>query len=428
MKLLRQKARGGGAIRVALALAWVCLAAAAADGAAAEYQFNPRVEIGGGYDDNANFGVAGANRIRSADALADARADLVAQASNWQWRLAPEVRGTWYPNHSSVDSNGEFLYLDGQRNGERYALTLDGYGSSQTLLPTSLPTANIGTGLGVSEPGTTLVVPTSIRQNLGYMSPGYTFAMTERRSLELNATYTDATFSHESAGSYVNYQNTTGSAGLVLRATPTGSLTLRATAVDFRPDLGSRSDTYGGEIQWDGRLSATKQYYLRVGGGHTNFSGVTTSPGVMASSGASGSNNWSAGAGTHWTYSLTEIFLDATRNVAPTAQGYADNQNQLRLRLARRLTPRLAGFLGVRTIYEEPVPGTAGGNLRSQHYNYATTGLEWRIERGFSFIGTYEYTDFRFGAPASGRANSVRVSIVYEPHRPAEGPAITVGY
>jgi hypothetical protein len=413
----------GAAACLAVVLTGVWLAAAAAVGAAAEYQFNPRLEIGGGYDDNANLAVASGSKIGAADALGDARVAFVARESNWQWRLTPEVRGTWYPSHSSLDSNGEFLYLDGQRTGARYALALDGFGSSQSLLPTSLPTANIGTGLGVSEPGTTLVVPTSIRQNLGYLSPNYTFEMTERRSLELNATYTDATYSHEFAGSYVNYQNITGSAGLVLRLTPTGSLTLRATAADFRPDLGNRTDTYGGEIQWDGTLSATKQYYLRIGGGHTDFSGM------MASSGTSGSANWSAGAGTHWTYTLTEIFLDATRNVAPTAQGYADNQNQLRLRIARRFTPRLAGFLGVRTIYEEPVPGTVGQNLRSQHYNYATTGLEWRIERGFSFIGAYDYTDYHFGGPSSsGRANSVRVSVVYEPHRPAEGPAITVGY
>lgn len=406
-----------------MVVAKVCLAAAAAVGSTADYQFNPRMEIGSAYDDNASLAPSSGSKIAAADALGDARLDLVARESNWQWRLTPEVRGAWYPSHSSLDSNGEFLYLDGQRTGARYALLLDGYGSSQTLLPTSLPTANIATGLGVSEPGTTLVVPTTIRQNLGYLSPGYTFEMTERRRLELNATYTDATYSREAAGSYVNYQNTAGSAGLVLRVTPTGSLTIRATAVDFRPHFGSTSDTYGGEVQWDGTLSATKQYYLRAGGGYTDFSGG------MGSSEASGSANWSAGAGTHWSYILTEIFLDATRNVAPTAQGYAANQNQLRLRLARRFTPRLAGFLGMRTIYEEPVPGTVGVNLRSQHYNYATTGLEWRIERGFSLIGAYDYTDFRFsGQTSSGRANSVRVSIVYEPHRPAEGPAITVGY
>ena len=409
---------------LAAALTGACLSLAAAPAVATDYQFNPRVELAGGYDDNANLAAAGGNKIGASDAMADARVDLVARESNWQWRLTPEVRGTWYPSHTDLDSNGEFLYLNGQRSGARYTLNLDGYGSSQSLLPSYLPTANLGTGLGIPEPGTTLVVPTSIRQNLGYLSPSYTFEMTERRSLELNLNYTDTSYSHEFQGSYVDYQNVAGSVGLVLRATPTGSLTLRATGADFRPDFDRTTDTYGAEVQWDGKLSPTKQYYLRVGAERTDFSGS-----VASTPASSGSTNWSGGVGTQWTYTLTEIFLDATRNVAPTAQGYAVNQNQLRLRVARRFTPRLAGFLGVRTIYEELLPGTVVPNARAQHYNYGTTGFEWRLERQFSVIGAYEFTDYHYGGPpVSGQANSIRVSIVYEPHRPAEGPAITVGY
>lgn len=391
---------------------------------AADYEFNPRVELAGGYDDNVNFAVASGNKIGGGDAMADARVDLVARASNWEWRLTPEARGTWYPSDSDFDSNGEFLYLSGQRRGERYTLGLDGYGSSQLLLPTYLPTAYLGTGLGIAEPGTTLLVPASIRQNLGYLSPSYLFEMTQRSSLELNVSYTDATYTRQFPGSYADYQNLTGSAGFALRVTPTGSLTLRATAIDFRPDFSNSAETYGAEVQWDGKFSSTKQYYVRAGAGHTDYSGS-----VAGEPRASGSTNWTGGAGTQWTYSLTEIFLDAMRSIAPSGQGYAVTQNQLRLRLAQRLTPRFAAFLGARTIYEEPLSGSVAPNVRPQHYNYATTGFEWRVEREFSLIAAYEFTDYHYGGPSStGRANSVRVSVVYEPHRPAQGPAITVGY
>jgi hypothetical protein len=385
---------------------------------------HPRVELAGGYDDNANLAESSSDKIGSSDAMADVRVDLIARESNWQWRLTPEVRGTWFPSHSDLDQNSEYLFLNGQRTGERYTLGLDGYGLSQSLLPTYLPTANLGTGLGVSEPGTTLVVPASIRENLGYLSPSYTFAMTERSSVELKAGYTDVTFTRELESSYVDYQNITGSAGLVLRATPTGTLSLRALTADFRPDIGFTTNTYGGEVEWDGKFSPTKQYYLRLGGGRTDFSGT-----LSGTPEPSGSTNWTGGVGTQWTYTVTEVFLDATRSVAPTGQGYALNQNQLRLRLARRFTPRLAGFLGARTIYQEPLAGSAVLNERAQHYNYGTAGFEWRVEQQFSLIGAYEFTDYQNGGPLStGRANALRVSIVYEPHRPAEGPAITVGY
>ena len=404
------------------ALTGVCLSLAAESAVATDYQFNPRVELASGYDDNVNLAVTDADKISAADAMADVRVELLARESNWQWSIAPEARGNWYPSHSDVDSNGEFLYLNGQRTGERYTLSLDGYGSSQSLLTSYLPTANIGTGLGVTEAGTTLATPGSVRQNLGYLSPSYAFQMTQLSSLEFNAGYTDATYNHELLGGYVDYEYLTAAAGLALKATPTGSLTLRATGAEFRPDLSRTTDTYGIEAQWDGKFSETKQYYVRLGAGQTDFSGsVTGAPSVA------NSTNWSGGAGTQWTYSLTEIFVDATRNVAPTTQGFAVNQDQLRLRVARRFTPRLAGFLGVRAIYDDPLRGAAVPTVRAQHYGYGTTGFEWRVERGFSVIGAYDFTDYRYGGP-SGQANSIQVSLVYQPHRPAEGPAITVGY
>jgi hypothetical protein len=95
--------------------------------------------------------------------------------------------------------------------------------------------------------------------------------------------------------------------------------------------------------------------------------------------------------------------------------------------VARRFTPRLAGFLGVRAIYDDPLRGAAVPTVRAQHYGYGTMGFEWRVKRGFSVIGAYSFTDYRYGGP-SGQANSIQVSLVYQPHRPAEGPAITVGY
>jgi hypothetical protein len=416
-------ARAARAVGWKLPLLTGFLSFAALTARATDYQFNPRVELAGGYDDNANLAVTGGNKISGSDAIADARVDLVARESNWHWQLTPEVRGTWWPSHSDLNSNGEFLYLNGQRTGPRYTLALDGYASSQLLLASYLPTANLGTGLGIPEPGTTLVIPASVRQNLGYLNPSYALSMTPRSTLELSAGYTDSTYSHELPGSYVNYQNVTGSAGLVFASSLTGSLTVRATGDDFRPSSGLTSDTYGAEVQWDGKFSETKQYYLRLGVSRTDFSDS-----VVGTPAISNTTNWSGGAGTHWTYKVTEIFIDATRNVAPTAQGYASDQDQLRLRLARRFTPRLAGFLGARVIYDDPLRGAVPQvSARTQHYNYATAGLEWRVQRQFSVIGAYNFTDYRYGGP-SGQANSIQVSFVYEPHRPAEGPAITIGY
>lgn len=413
---------------VAAGVATVLLALGAPSVGATDYEFNPRVELQGGYDDNVNLGPTG-DRIASSEATADARVDLLAQEPNWQWKLTPEVRGSWYPSHTDFDSNGEFLYLNGQTTGPRYTFGLYGTGSDQSLLRAYLPTANLGTGLGTPEPGTTVGTLVNMRQEYGYLSPSYALQMTPRYRLELNVNYTDASYTHEFEGGYTDYRNVAGTAGLVVQDTLTGSLAVRATAADFRPDLGLTTNTYGGELEWDGKYSQTKQYYLRIGAARTDFSGtvVSTTGALAGVTGGSTSTNVSAGAGTHWTYSVTEIFIDATRNIAPTALGYVVNDNQLRLRIARNFTPRFAGFIGARAIYDQPVHGAVAATVAADHYYFATAGFEWRVQRQFSVVGSYDFTESEYGGPL-GRSNSILISLVYEPHRPAEGPAITVGY
>lgn len=394
---------------------------------ATDYEFNPRVELTAGYDDNVNFATIPQDKISSADVLGDVRADFIARELNWIWRVTPEVNGVWYPGHTGIDSNGEFLYLYGERNGPRYTVELNGYAWSQTLLRNYLPTTGLVTGLGVAEQGTTIAIADS-RQNLGYVDPKYALQVTERERIELEASYADSTFTRETQNGFTDYENAGASAGLVTQVSPTGSIIVRMRGQYFKPDFGLRTDTYGGELEWDGKLSPTRQYYLRIGAERNSFSGSEPAQaGLPAITSVPAVTSVTGGAGAQWTFQVTELFIDALRDVEPTGLGYAVSRTQLRLRLERRFTPTLAGFLGARAIYDDPVseailPGVA----RQQHYIYGTTGLEWRLTRQVTFIGAYEYSTFDNGR--TGNSNAVRVSIVYEPHRPANGPAITVGY
>jgi hypothetical protein len=359
------------------------------DAVAADYQINPRVEVAGGYNDNVTL-VTGANEISAADALVDARVELLAQEPNWQWHVTPEVHGNWYSGHSGLNSNGEVLYLDGKRSGARYTLDLSGYGASQSLITNYLPTATISTGLGTSQPGTTLATPASTRENLGYLRPSYMLEMTTRSSLELNLEYTDARYTQKEQG-YTNYRDLAGAIGLVLKTTPTGSVTLRGAGAGFDPDVGRTADTYGVDVQWDGKFSATKEYYLRVGAARTDLSGALAGEPTASSS----TTTVTGGAGTQWTYTLTEIFVDLTRTVEPSGVGYVVNRDQLRMRIARHFTPRLAGFLGLRGIHDDPVAGSVAPTVQAQRffdrrlqfYGLPLQRVECAGERGSSLIG-----------------------------------------
>ena len=411
--------------RVALRAACLPLSAmllVAAPAFAAEVVYNPRAEVDAGYDDNANLSPVRSTKVHTGSAGADAQLEILADEPNWKWRMTPEVRGNYYPSASELNSNGEFLNFFGQRTGQRYTFGVYGYGSSQSLLKGYLPTAALGAGLGQQEPGATIGNLTSNRQLLGYIAPNYSLQITPRRKLELTASYIDSSYGHNVVGGYVNYRNTTGSAALVLAATRTGSLALRALGSEFTPAVGFKTDTYGFETEWDGHFSATKEYYLRVGVNRSKFS----ENGTLMSTAVPDSTNVSGGIGTHWTYEVTELFIDLTRSVAPTALGYAVEEKEVRVRVARRFTPRFAGFVGARVIIDDAFTGAAI-NVPSQQYEFGTAGFEWRLTRALALITEADVTHLVYVGP-SARSDAIHLSLVYQPHRLAEGPAFTVGY
>jgi hypothetical protein len=96
------------------------------------------------------------------------------------------------------------------------------------------------------------------------------------------------------------------------------------------------------------------------------------------------------------------------------------------LRAAWRVSPKLATFIGARGIDNQSFSGITNA-VPSQKYAFLETGFEWRFLKEFSLVGTYNFAD-RDYAGVGGHSNTVGVTLVYEPHRPVDGPAITVGY
>src|ERR1019366_6352909 len=117
----------------------LCLCIVSIDAGAAEVQFNPRVEVGASYDDNANLAGTGANKLKTFGEDVDARLEMRAIEPTGEWRLTPAVDGAAYPGHSELDSNGEFLYFYGDEHGPRYDASASGYLSSQALMKHYLP-------------------------------------------------------------------------------------------------------------------------------------------------------------------------------------------------------------------------------------------------------------------------------------------------
>jgi hypothetical protein len=407
-----------------LALCVVCTESAPA----ADWQLNPRVSLTGDYNDNINLADVNADRISVVGTGLDAQVELVVDGPRTQFKITPEVQENYYPARTEADSNNELLGLFFQEQGLTYTAGVNGNFASRLLVYAGLPTTAIVGDLGQPQQGAVLNSTEGFRQNLLTLYPYFNWQLTPRTHLIANAGFVDSTFNVQQIG-FVNSSDIQGSAGVAFDVEPTATLSLTGDASRFRPDTGFSADTYGGHAEWDGHFSQNQQYYIRVGGDRTSISPVASQ--VAGSAPSVDVSSIAAGAGVHWTLQVSEIFVDATRSVAPAGGGYAVNEDQLRLAANRRFTQKFAMFVGVRGIRYTPLDNAIEA-VPTQTYFVGRTGFEWRMRRWLALVGSYSYTNYKntgetTPAPATA-VNQVSLSIVYEPNRPENGPAITVGY
>jgi hypothetical protein len=399
---------------------------------ATDYQWNPRVEVGGLYNDNYNLSNVSANKLGIGGGMVDAQLEFRADQPRTLFRVTPEVQATYFPSHSDQNSNNEAVRMFFQQQGLTYNAGINANWMSRELVNNGLPTTAIIGGLGQPGQTTTLITAEGFRQNLTQLDPFFNLQMTPRTRLVVNAGYIDSSFNKQQNDSYVGYHDTDGSAGVAYDVTPTGSLMVAGSVAGFRPGNGRGTNTYGIRAEWDGHLSQYQEYYIRLGGDRTSDERSAEARAADATTFGIGSiaskTNFVGGAGVHWTLQVTEIFLDVTRAVTPGGSGFVFMEDQLRLAATRRFTPKFAAFVAVRGIKDDVLQRTAAAVAQpTQKYVLARAGIEWRVLREFSLIGAYDRTS-RNVLNASASSNQISVSFVYEPKRPAEGPAITVGY
>jgi hypothetical protein len=126
---------------------------------------------------------------------------------------------------------------------------------------------------------------------------------------------------------------------------------------------------------------------------------------------------WLAGAGVRRSVKLSELFLDATHSVGPTASGFVVQRDQVRFRWTHLFTPRLSMFTGVRGTRDDAVASNTA--FRTRNYATGDFGVEWRILQQLSLVISADYTWQDFDAENIDDSDSAGglVSFVYEPRR-----------
>jgi hypothetical protein len=403
----------------------------------AQWQYDPRVVVTGLYESNYQLANTPANKVSVYGSQADASVQIHGQWPTTSLVLTPYVSGTYLPGHTELDDNLESMDFKLNYTGQRFNSSIASNFSQRSLLQEVLPTtnpnsiANSNADLGQTSPATNPgLLEQHNRQNMLVFNPSASFALSQRSRLVFFADYLDATyanqnldanFASQNVGGYVNYSDIAGSVGWAYQVTPRGSLTLSGTASAFSPSHVAGSDTYSLQGQWDSSLTPTEKYYLRLGESRTVFDA-----GFGAAPAAAAANSVSAGAGVSWAFQVTSVFFDAMRSVNPSPSGDSVVQDELRFRVERQYSPRLAAFAGLVGVKQDPVG--KGNSFVGTNYVSGDIGMEWRITRVFALAGAYGYQWQKFSGNPSANSNTFRISFVYDLHRPAQGSAISVPY
>jgi hypothetical protein len=399
--------RTNTALTVAAILAAVVSPVFAAD----TWEFDPRLELGYEYNDNYRLDFPG-DEIDVSGGKLDAALPVRLVSQIQRIELAPRVRSTLYPDEREEDSTDYFLTGLFEHRGQRNNFGLDGEFSREDVVRSELPDSSEGGDLGAPSGGDSGRVLLRNRRDQLRFAPYWRYEASQRQRIEAGGYYLDVDYEKDasdySPAEFRDVQQDFTDSGLYAGwgylMSQRNSLTFRARASRYETVF--NSDAYGAEVEWRSEYSQTSQVYLRLGGQQTE----------LASGRGDSETSVIAGAGGRWTWPTTNAFADLTRTVGPTSAGVIVERSQLRLRLQRAVRPKLSLLAGARATRDEAVRESS--NYPTRKYLTGEVGFDWRLNREWSVIGSYDYIWQEYAdEPADRSSNAISLGIVYEPGR-----------
>ncbi|MGH8258808.1 MAG: hypothetical protein ACREUG_03860 [Steroidobacteraceae bacterium] len=384
--------------------------------AAVNWNYDPRVEVGGTYDDNYLLGETAPFQTSVAGPFVDAEVALHGTSPRNDFVLTPQVHSTLYPGHAEDQSTDGYLSLNDTYDTLRTRTVLKGAYADQTIVAADfLPATFAGVPLGQPVISNSGEVAQIERQQTVSLDPSTSLRWSERGHLDLGADYYRAWFSANVPGQ-LPFQSATGSVGVGYEVSQRSDLSVRGSYTAFEPEGITPSARHGGiDGQWDYIESTILHLYLRAGAGLTEGRPNTASNEVTLT-------DFEGGIGAHWHYPVTDVYVDLLRTAEPSSFGVLVNQDEARLRVVRRFTQMVAGFVAVRGIRTvEALSGVS--SVPNREYATGAAGFEWRIAESYSLEASYTYTWQKYqNDPLHAASNGVGLSIVYEPHRLSRPP------
>jgi hypothetical protein len=395
------------------------LAAAAQAGAAAPWQFEPRIQIGALTDDNYRLTEVRGAEVEATGAWVDARIDVRSEDPRGFVEVTPRVSSTFFPDAENEQSTDWFLGGRWNRRSLRLEGNVDFDYSDQSVISSELITAEFpDVDLGdvvIGDDGRAQV--RNRRQLLG-LQPSVEFRWTPRHRIEGALSYIDASFDRtfqEQSG----FTDTSASAGIAFDMTQRDTVALRGRIGQYEPeDAFDATDRVGIHGEWTRRWTETTEAYLRIGSDTTETKvrrrETPLSPllPVKVSQTA-----WVGGAGAKWNWQVTELVVDLVRSSTPSSAGVVTIRDEARAGVKRALSARFTIEAYARAVRTNGAIEDLT-NIRDREYVASKLGFQWRASRQTTVLGAYHYDWQEFeGATTDATSNQVNLSVIYEPRR-----------
>jgi hypothetical protein len=394
-----------------ISIVWLLLALMAALAAgvadAADWRVEPRVEAGAIYNDNYEMATLDGSELEVYGPLVDAQLTFRRASPVDDLRLMPRIRATYYPDEKEHDYTDYYLTAAWLHRGERIRSDFRANYAHETVFQSELPGTEIEGDLGDPDDGDTGRV--TVRQNRDFFTvrEGLTYRLSERTTIEGGAEYRTADYDEESTSNDFSYVG--GRVGVGWALSPTSTIELLVAASRYEPDEQEKvSTSYGAGLEWRRTVSEAQRMYIRAGARNTD----TERSGQPSTS----ETGFSGGVGTRWSFEVTDVFVDLTATLDPSGSGNLVERDQLRLSVNRKFTPRLSLNAGAR-LFREVALGNEPG-VDDRDYAAGSFGMEWRLSQRIALKASYELQWQEYhNEPSDARANSVLVSMIYEPDR-----------
>jgi hypothetical protein len=393
--------------RVYVALgAGALLGVGAGAAGAANWELLPRLATGGTYNDNYRMAEGGTPKQQVYGPFIDAQvsADLLSERGFLD--IVPRIESNYYPNDTGDDSTNEFLDVTGSYKGLRSQLKGVAQYYNATTIISELPPASFpGVRLGQVVGGATGRVSFRNREQFTRVAPEYLYDLSQRTHLDLQADVQHASFGKSLIQQY-GYDDYTGRAGVLFDLTQRSQLAVRGVYSRFNPQVGSNTDRYGVDFEWDRRASQIMHWYVRFGADRL---AAQTAQGTL------NSNGFTGGAGAEWDFQVTQVVVDVVRALTPSDAGSVITDDEARVRVLHAFEPRLSGFVAARAMRLRGASSEPGLAIQGEDYLAGEVGVDYQVSLNFRVEGNYTLTWQRFQGEPSAQSNAVGLTFIYQP-------------